>query len=130
MLKNLIQWFRAPRFPEDEDKTRSALLLNVVLNTFLIALPVLFAGAILGGPTPRLERTLMMISFAWLTIFGTRWIMLSGRVATAGKVMVVVIFTIVTLVISNLGTIRAPATSFYILTVVIAGLTISRRAIL
>jgi hypothetical protein len=34
---------------EEEDKTRSALLLNVVLNTFLFALPVLFANTILMG---------------------------------------------------------------------------------
>jgi len=47
----------------------------------------------------------------------------------AGKVTVVIIFITVTISIYNLGTIRAPATSSYLLAIVIAGLTISRRAI-
>lgn len=130
MLTTLIRWFQAPIFPEDEDKTRSALLLNVVLNTFLIAVPVIGAGAILGGNVPRLERIIIILALAWLTIFATRLMMLAGRVAMAGTVTVVIIFIATTLSIYNLGTIRAPATSFYILIIVMSGLVISRRAII
>jgi len=129
ILATFLRWSQAPIFREDEDKTRSALLLNVVLNTFLFALPVLFAGVILGGPIPRFERILIIIACAWLTIFGTRLIMLAGRVAAAGRVTVVIIFAATTLAVYNIGTIRAPATSFYILALIVAGLTISRRAI-
>ena len=130
MLTTFSQWFQAPVFPEDEDKTRSALLLNVILNTFLFTLPVLFAGGLLGGPVPRLERSLIIIASAWLTIFGTRLLMLAGRVAASGIVTVIILFSATTLSVYNLGTIRAPATSFYILTIVMSGLIISRRAII
>jgi signal transduction histidine kinase len=130
MLTTFLRWFQAPTFSEDEDKTRSALLLNVVLNTFLFALPALLIGSFLGGRFPRIERIQFTLICAWLTIFGTRLIMRAGRVATAGVLTVVMLFITTTLSIYNLGTIRAPATSFYILTIVMAGLTISRRAIL
>ncbi len=130
MPTTFMRWFQAPIFPDDEDKTRSALLLNVVLNTFLVAVPVIIASSILGGNVPRLERIIIILTLAWLTIFGTRLAMLAGRVALAGVVTVVIIFIATTLSIYNLGTIRAPATSFYILIIVMSGLVISRRAII
>jgi signal transduction histidine kinase len=125
-----MRWFQPPIFPQDEDKTRRALLLNVILNTFIIAWPVLFIGIILGGQIPRVERILISITCAWLTIFGTRLTMLAGRVTAAGILTVVITYTATTLAVYNLGTIRAPATSFYLLIIVMAGLTIGRRAII
>ena len=130
MIKPLMRWFQPPIFPDDEDKTRSALLLNVVLTTFIIAFPVLFVGAILGGRVPALESVSIIVGCAWLAIFGTKILMHTGRVAAAGIVTVVIIFAAATLAIYNLGTIRAPATSLYLLVIVMAGLIISRRAII
>jgi signal transduction histidine kinase len=130
MLTTFMRWFQPPTFPQDEDKTRRALLLNVVLNTFIVALPVIFVGIILGGPIPRVERILIIITCAWLTVFGTRLTMLAGRVAAAAILTVVITFIATTLAVYNLGTIRAPVTSFYLLTIVMAGLTIGRRAII
>jgi signal transduction histidine kinase len=129
MPLTFMRWFRPPVFPQNEDKTRRALLLNVVLNTFLVALPVILIGIILGGPLPRVERILIIITGAWLTVFGTRLTMLSGRVTTAGTLTVVITYITTTLAVYNLGTIRAPATSFYLLAIVMSGLTIGRRAI-
>lgn len=124
-----MRWFRSPVFPQNEDKTRRALLLNVVLNTFIVTLPLIFIGVILGGPFPRVERILIIITGAWLTIFGTRFTMLAGRVAAAGIMTVVITYIATTLAVYNLGTIRAPTTSFYLLAIVMSGLTIGRRAI-
>ncbi len=56
--------------------------------------------------------------------------MLAGQVAASGIVTVIILFTATTLVVYNVGTIRAPAASFYILTIVMSGLIISRRAII
>lgn len=130
MLTTFARWFQAPIFPKDEDKTRSALLLNVVLNTFLVALPVVFIGSILSGRLPRIENNQIIIACAWLTIFGTKLIMFSGRVTAAGIVTITIVFTATTLSVCNIGTIRAPATSFYILAIVMGGLIIGRRAII
>jgi signal transduction histidine kinase/large-conductance mechanosensitive channel len=129
MLKTLLTWIYPPFFPVDEDKTRSALLLNVILNTFLVALPILVLAVILGGNIPQTGRVVRIVALAWMTIFGTKLIMFSGRVFLAGIVAVIIIFITTTFVVYNLGTIRAPATSFFLLAIVTAGLTISRRAI-
>jgi len=130
MLKILIEWFHPPIFPDDEDQTRSALLLNVVLNTFLVALPVIIAGIFLGGQIPRAINNIMIVTGAWLTILGTRFVMLRGRVAAAGIFTVVIIFIATTSAVYNIGTIRAPATVFYAMAIVISGLSVHRRAIL
>ena len=130
MLTKFISWFQAPVFNEDEDKTRSALLLNVILNTFLVALPVVFMGAILGGPIPRIEGNLIVVACAWLTIVGAKLILFAGRVTAAGTMTIVIVFIATTLVVYNIGTIRAPATSYYLLVIVMARLIISRRAII
>jgi signal transduction histidine kinase len=125
-----MRWFQPPIFPQDEDKTRRALLLNVVLNTFAVALPVVFIGNALSDQIPHIERILIIIACSWLTIFGTRHIMLIGKVKTASILTVIITYIATTLVVYHLGTIRAPATSFYLLVVVMAGLTIGRRAII
>ncbi len=130
MIKILKRLFYPPLFPEDEDKTRSALLLNLILNAFAVALPVLVIAVTLGNNLPRPERVLIIVGISWLTIFITRLIMLSGRVALAGMVTAIIIFIATTLIIYQLGTIRAPAASFYLIAIVTAGLTIGRRAII
>src|SRR5215216_296013 len=63
-------------------------------------------------------------------IFGTRLTMLAGRITVAGILTVIITYIATTLAVYNLGTIRAPATSFYLLVIVMAGLTIDRRAII
>lgn len=125
----LMRWIRPPFFPDEEDKTRSALLLNVILNTFAVALPVFVLTIILGSNTPRMAQIISIIALAWLTIFATKLIMISGRVAVAGIMAVCIIFIATTLVVYNIGTIRAPATTVYLLAIVTAGLTIGRRGI-
>lgn len=130
MLKTFMSWFRPPFFPGDEDKTRSALLLNVILNTFMIALPILVVAILLGSNTPRMEQIITIVAVGWLTLFGARLIMRSGRVALAGIMAVMIAFIATTLVVYNIGSIRAPATTVYLLAIVTAGLTISRRAII
>jgi len=130
MLATILGWFQAPTFPEDDDKTRSALLLNVTLNTILITMPVIFTGVALGDSDSRREVILTIMIFGWLIIFGARLIMLSGRVSTAGTLTVVTLFIGTSLAIYTRGSIRVPAITFYILAITIAGLAISRRAII
>lgn len=130
MFPALMKWFQPPTFSPDEDKTRQALLLNVILNLIIVALPVIFVGTILGGYVARLERILIIMIVAWIMILAARLILLAGNVHLSGILTVSIIFFATTLVIYNIGTIRAAATSFYLLSTIIAGLTIHRRAIL
>jgi hypothetical protein len=130
MLKAVTRWIQSPHFDGDEDKTRSALLLNVILNTFLVALPVFIAAIALGQNTPRFERIILIVFIAWLAIFVTKFIMFVGQIALAGVISVSAIFIATTLVVYHLGTLRAPATAVYMLAIVTAGLTVGRRAII
>jgi len=130
MLKTFIGWFRPPLFPDKEDRTRQALLLNVVLITFIIAFPILFVGTMFSGGVPRLERIQIIILITWTLLVGARFVMHTGRVALAGTVTVAIIFIAATFAIYNLGTVRAPAASLFLVAVVMSGLIISRRAIL
>src|SRR5262245_57882382 len=128
MLKSLFAWFRLPLFPDDEDLTRQALLLNVVLITFIIAFPILLVGTIFSAGVLRLERVQIIILIAWMLFVGARFVMHTGRVALAGTVTVAIIFIAVTFAIYNLGTVRAPSASLFLVAVVMSGLIISRRA--
>ena len=132
MLKTLTSWFRSPVFPDDADKTRSAFLLNVVLNSFLLILPVLFINSILGGhlPTPRRYTTQVIVFVCWLIVLGLQSMIRKGYVKAAGITLVSIGFIGTTSMVFNLGTIRAPAVSFYFLAIVMAGLTIGRKAII
>ena len=130
MLAKIIGWFQTPTFPEDEDKTCSALLLNVILNTFLITMPIIFAGIVLGDFAAQREIILTIIVYGWLALFGMCLTMLTGRVVMAGTLTVLILFIATTLALYNRGTVRAPVITFYILAIIIAGLTISRRAII
>ena len=84
MLKSFFRWFQAPKFPDDEDKTRRALLLNVLLNTFIIALPVIIVGVFLGGPVPRYQVILRGLIIAWFLVIGLRYILLAGGGRSGG----------------------------------------------
>jgi signal transduction histidine kinase len=130
MLKNVLKLFRPPVFPHDENKTRSALLLNVVVNTFLVVLPVLFAYSILQGAIPRQEVTLITLTAAWFMSIGIRFILATGRIKLAGIMIVAVLFAGTTLNIYAIGTIQTSATSLYFLIVVITGLILGSRAII
>jgi signal transduction histidine kinase len=130
MLKTITRWIRPPLFPGEEDKTRSAFLLNVILNTFLVALPIFIIGITAGNNTPRIEKVVFIVAIAWLAIIVNKMLIVSGHVLVAGVFAVVIIFVSTTLVVYHLGTIRAPATTIYLLAIVTAGLTVGRRAIL
>jgi len=130
MLSALLRWFKAPIFNDNEDKTHSALLLNAILNTAIIALPVVIGGLLAGHSLPRIGTSYGILVVAWVLLVGIRFLMIAGYVAPAGISLVIIIYTTTTLAIYNLGTIRAPATSFYVLVVVIAGLIVNRRAII
>jgi signal transduction histidine kinase len=131
MLATIIRWFHSPIFPEDEEKTRNALLLNVVLNISLLTLPVLFTSALLikDISSPQHETILVTIALSGLAILVLRYVMIAGQVTKVGSALVSIMFIATTLAVYNLGTIRSPAISFFFVAIVVAGLTISRRAV-
>jgi len=129
MLNRFRRFLKPPVF-EDEDKTRAARLLNTILVTLTVTLPILIAGALAGRAAGAIvpPAIYVIVTTLWVMVQGLGLLLQRGRVAVAGFGLVLMMFAAVTMVLAAQGTIRAPATSFYILVIVIAGLVISRRA--
>jgi signal transduction histidine kinase len=130
MLKKAFQWFEAPIFGGDEEKTRKAMLLNIVINACLVALPLVSISIILGGNVTRYETILSMNVCAWLLFLGTRLVMRSGKVLMAGVAVVVILFISVTVGIYSIGTLHSSSTFTYIIIILIACLSIGCRTVL
>jgi signal transduction histidine kinase len=130
MLTPLKRWFRPPRFPDDEDKTRIAGMLHIILLVLLGALVV----AILWAVTGRVSITDRAF-FNFSIIVGPVSIITLLVLLHKGYVRFVawafVFFqwaTTVTQVIGS-GGIESPAVSAFIVTILLAGFLISGRAV-
>jgi PAS domain S-box-containing protein len=120
------QLFAAPVFEDDEDKTRTAGLLNTIVLTTL-ALSVVFAIVIVTI-SPQSVINLMVVGILILLQLGTPFLMRSGRVQFASIWLTSVLWVIVTLGVLAAGGVRSSGFSTYILIIVIAGLLLGGRA--
>jgi len=130
MLARLQKWFDSPVFADNIDKTRTALILNTFLNMFLVALPALFLNIVLSKNIPRPGIQLSTIFCLWLSILWLKNILHSGRVDLSGITLVILMLAGTTLIIYNIGSIRTPVSSFYLLAIIISGLSIDRRTLI
>jgi len=121
-------WFAPPIFGSDEEKTRHAGLLNMVLLTVIFLLLLALLGNFLGGRTTA--PTYIVDIFALVVFFLMKRGLNSGRIALVGCWCLVLGYCTITAVVITLGTIRTPTTAMYLLLVVIAGLLFQRRGIL
>ncbi len=116
-----------PVFEGDEEKTRAAELLNVILNTLIVVIALALVGLTLG----RTARPAIYVSVA---IFFLLLILMKvpanqGYTKQVSIAMVILVTATLTLALAIGGSIRAPAIVLYILASVMSGLLISRRAI-
>ena len=130
----MAAWVRqvlaAPIF-EDEDKTRAAGLLNVVLLT-LLAMTVgvtVWVPATYGLPT-HFEEWFTELSSVILgvIIMGLLLLLRRGHVSLAGGLLSSAIWATITLWIYTAGSIRDTSIAGYFLVIVIAGLLLGGRA--
>ena len=92
MLNAFRKFFRSPVFPEDEDKTRSAAILNIIgWSTMFIVLAILVIRVIQGRDVHLVEVNfvlmLVLIAIA-LMLFLSR----QGYIKTAGLLLVTTIW--------------------------------------
>jgi two-component system, cell cycle sensor histidine kinase and response regulator CckA len=123
-----LQIFSPPVF-ENEDKTRTASLLNIILlSVFVIASILTLTTLVIRGSHPTfLGRLVACIVTAMLTL--VMWfIMRRGHIQLVSMLFSSMLFVIATVAISLVGTIRAPITATYIVCIVITGLLIGSRA--
>lgn len=126
MFSSILNFFKPPVFPNDEEKTRAAELLNIVLNTLIVAIFLALIGLIVGGTAPQSAITIIAIFF--FSLFIMKFPARLGYVKQTGVVVVVLITTVLSAALAINGTILAPGIIFYLLGSVMSGLLISRRA--
>jgi len=126
MNARLRDWLTSPAFANDELKTRQVALLdfNLLLLMGLDALVIL--ATVFGDRDPLL----MVIDASVLAIFWlVRRRLRSGQVKWISEGLIALSLVAVTLVIISRGTVRAPATTGYILIIVMAGLLLNGRGV-
>ena len=121
-------WLKSPEFPGEEEKTRTAALLNVVMLTSMVLTAVLLLGAFAGNNVPGTAKS---IGLVWLALLLVGWrAMHSGHVGTVAAARVVLFFIFITAVNISLGTIRTPVASMYVFWVILAGMLFHAPGIL
>jgi two-component system cell cycle sensor histidine kinase/response regulator CckA len=122
-------FFAPPFFPDDEDKTRAARVLNTLLLTmmlFLVAMggilvPFVFAEKLYNG---------LFILAAFLMFALAYWLMQRGRVRLASVVHVCTLWIIFTAFLPLAGGMTSIVAVFYVTGTVVAGLLLGTRAAL
>ena len=126
MLTVVRQWLSPPVFDGDEDKTRVAALLNIILWVFIIA-AILYG--ILAPIEPEMisRRAMIIIPFV-LAMLVLKQMVNWGFIRVAGNL--VVFFLWLTFTVSMLfgADYHNPAFMGYLLVVICAGLMVSWRA--
>jgi GAF domain-containing protein len=125
----LRQVITPPVFPDDEDKTRVAAQLNLILWTFAavvvlvgIAVPFLFAGQ--GLAIVAVLAILIVLTSGMLLL------MHRGQVQLAGAIFSLGMWGLYALLIVGTGGMTSPVNLTWIVVVIIAGLLLGRRAAL
>ncbi len=120
----LRRMLATPVFEGDDDKTRIAKLLHVILLT-LASVIIIFATVeiLISG----IGLVLVATEVTGLIYFCLWLVMRRGHVKLASIITVLLFLTSTTLLIYFTGTIRTSITGFYIVCVVIAGLLLGNR---
>lgn len=128
MLNSLLNYFAAPTFPEDEEKTRLAGLLNVILlSLFFIPLAIIFNAVRIPANRPVLVLALLLFVVPVVAMLRS---LRHGQVRPVSFLVVTFLLLLgVVLGILNGGQPR-PAFVFFPLIVVIAGLLLGGRSAL
>src|SRR5512145_2651373 len=106
LLQRLQQYVAPPVFPEDEEKTRVAALLNVILWVF-VAITLFFA---ILSPFLYLEplNSIAMVGATILLRQGLLIAMQRGRVALAGRMLVMMLWIVATTLMLLSGGLGGP----------------------
>ena len=128
-MKNKIsRWLAPPVFEDDTRKNWYASLLNAILITIVLLVTLIIIGSLLGGKT---TTTIFVLDGVIIAIFLLlRRLLFSNKVKLTGVLSIVFVFIMLTAIIIAQGTIRTPAPSVFLLTVIIAGLLFGRNGII
>lgn len=121
MLYTLRKLFEPPTFPDDENKTRSAYYLNVILLASVFALFVLLLFRISqGNPVFETPNIVLMILLGAVSIAFV--IMKSGAVRLAASIHIAVIWLASTFLALSGSGVRGSGFASYFVVMLLAGL--------
>jgi len=120
-------FFAPPVFAGDEEKTRTAELVNTILVTLTGVLVLALVGIIAGS---RLIGIIVALIVILVLLLSLQIPLRRGYVKPVALSTVILLTTLLAFSLGFGGTIRAPAVVGFTLASVIAGLTIGRRAAL
>jgi PAS domain S-box-containing protein len=129
MFIRIRRFFAPPIFDGDEDKTRTARVLNAFLLTITAFL--ILAGGILVPFVfvEKLYNAMFVLAFL-LAMVAARWLLQRGRVRLASVVFVSVMWIVFTTFLFLAGGMTSIAAVFYVAGTVVAGLLLGTRAAL
>jgi GAF domain-containing protein len=124
------KFFAPPVFEGDEEKTRNAALLNVLLWVMLCAIVVASLFLIVDSETAGAAITAAVIVYAVFVpaLGGLIWMSRRGRVRQAGVSLAVLCWATTTVTIIIFGGIRSTTTPGYFVAIFVAGLLLGRGA--
>jgi len=130
MFRKLKEFFSAPTFINDEDKTRRARLLHVILLAQAVILILILATTLLSSITTGISNinTLGIVFGSLVVNVVFRFLMQRGWVDSAVIGLLLAYIAALTAGVASGGTINSLTVIFYPVTIVIATLLISRRA--
>ena len=128
MLTHIKRWLEPPHFEGDEDKARTAS----ILNTLMVGTIVTLALAGLAAPFMFVEKVynFVFILAFFLLLLVIWWLMQHGRVRLASGLFASGLWIIFTIFLSLAGGMSSIAAVFYLAGTVVAGLLLGERAAL
>ncbi len=127
MSIRIKQLLRPPVFEGNEEKTRSAKLLNAILLTNLAIL--LVSGlivAVIRGTLSGIQHAGMIV----LLLLGLLFLMRLGHIRLAGGLLSFGLWGIATALILQSGGVRSPMSAGYVVVVSVVGLLFGERAVI
>ncbi|MBN8656713.1 MAG: diguanylate cyclase [Anaerolineae bacterium] len=128
MFEKVKKWLAPPIFPNDEDKTRKALVLSAVLTSILkIAIPVTLALFLVAVQKIGISVLLFLLLSL---VAGSYSLLRNGRVDAASRTYVIGIWILFTLLYILSGRTSSTASNLMIAVVVTAGILLGRNGAL
>lgn len=114
------RWLKYPDFPGEEQKSQRARVLHATIVSFCAYLLFVEFSLLLGGKIPSANN---WIARAFFVLCAASYIGLrKGWVKLIGIGLITTTYTLITMSIINLGTVRAPISSVYYALILIGGL--------
>jgi hypothetical protein len=114
------RWFAAPVFEGDEEKTRTAGLLNQAIATSLLLSVLIFIGAVIGNNVPSSAK---LIAATWIIVLLlSRMLLHRGKANFVAFILTFLFFVFLTAANISLGTVRTPTAAIYTLWVILVGM--------